>query len=101
LILHRDVLHNRDVYRALEQKIDVDKIRKEIPQVATERSDDVRGLENLAVIAGTIGVASFFAFELLGMSGHDALPRALLIGLSDWTLPWSLAYARLGGPFHA
>jgi len=93
--LHRDVLHNRSVYRALEKNVGADKIRQHIPQIADERSDDLRGLEHLLVLVAAIAVATFFALELLGRPGRDAFPQALFIGLANTCLVLFPSYVRI------
>ena len=63
--LHAGIVHNRDVYRAIEKKVGIKTLRTKLPQAAGEESDKERGSEFLYVMCIGIGLTVALGFAVL------------------------------------
>ena len=71
--LRKEIVHNRKVYRALEEQTGIKELRKQIPQAAGEETDRTRGIHLLYVMAFVFAMAVGFAASLLGASSRAGL----------------------------
>lgn len=74
--LHREIVHNRRVYRKLEIDTGIRQLRGKLPgqDLGDEHTDWWRGIENLWVMVAAIAVAAAFSIRLLDDSWAAAAP---------------------------
>ena len=84
--LHQDVVHNRDVYRFLEERTGIKTLRSELRTEGLEKADEgtdrTRGIEVLYVMAGVFSVATGFSAYLLGAPAQVAFITALVVAFT-------------------